>query len=54
MFYYKTGIKQTVVDMLNYSGECINREIEDEKHNAIQSIQKNIPEFTKVLYRYFS
>jgi len=54
MFYYKTGIKQTVVEMLNYSGECINREIEYERNNAIQSIQKNIPEFTKVLYRYFS
>lgn len=54
MFYYKTGIKQSAVEMLNYSDECINREIEDERNNAIQSIQKNIPEFTKVLYRYFS
>lgn len=54
MFYYKTGIKRTVVEMLNYSDECINREIEYERNNAIQSIQKNIPEFTKVLYRYFS
>jgi aldehyde:ferredoxin oxidoreductase len=54
MYYYKTGIKQSAVDMLDYSGQCIDREIEYEKNNAIQSIQKNIPEFTKVLYRYFS
>ncbi|WMJ78743.1 MULTISPECIES: aldehyde ferredoxin oxidoreductase N-terminal domain-containing protein [unclassified Sedimentibacter] len=54
MFYYKTGIKKTAVEMLNYSGECITREIENERNNAMQSIQKNIPEFTKVLYRYFS
>lgn len=54
MFYYKTGIKQSVVEMLNYSGECIKQEIEDERNSAMQSIQKNIPEFTKVLYRYFS
>ncbi len=54
MFYYKTGIRHSPVDLINFSGHCIDKEILDERNFSIESIQKNIPEFTKVLYRYFS
>lgn len=54
MFYYKTGIKQSIIEILNYSSKCIETEMEYEKNIITNSIKKNIPEFTKVLYRYFS
>lgn len=54
MYYYKTGQKLTAVEMINFANECMESEIINEKNNAVGVIQKNIPEFTKVLYRYFS
>ncbi len=54
MFYYKTGMRYSPADLINFAGHCIDKEILDERNFAIESIQKNIPEFTKVLYRYFS
>ncbi len=54
MYYYKTGQKLSAVEMINFANKCIENEIKNEKDNAIEVIHKNIPEFTKVLYRYFS
>nr|WP_312576696.1 aldehyde ferredoxin oxidoreductase N-terminal domain-containing protein [Sedimentibacter sp.] len=54
MYYYKTGQKLNAVELINFADKCIKNEIRNEKNNAVEVIQKNIPEFTKVLYRYFS
>lgn len=53
MYYYHTGLRTSPVEMINFASECIQKELSDERNNAIESIQLNIPEFTKVLYRYF-
>lgn len=54
MYYYKTGQKLNAVELINFADKCIKNEIRNDKNNAVEVIQKNIPEFTKVLYRYFS
>lgn len=53
MYYYKTGIKITPVEMIKFSQICIENELKFESENALSTVRKNIPEFTKVLYRYF-
>ena len=54
LFTYKTGIEVTSVELINYARGCMEMEKEYEKENFINNIQKNIPPFTKVLYRYFA
>jgi len=54
MFYYKTGYRLSPIDMIKFAGNCIEEELSYENKSAASIIQKNIPEFTKVLYRYFS
>lgn len=53
LYYYKTGIKITPVEMIKFSQICIENELKFESENALSTVRKNIPEFTKVLYRYF-
>lgn len=54
MFYYKSGIRKTVPELLQYAGECINNEMNFQKECHDSEIQKIIPDFIKVLYNYFS
>lgn len=54
LFTYKTGIEVTPLDLINYAKECMKIELEYEGKCANDSIVKNIPPFTKVLYRYFA
>lgn len=53
LFYYKTGIKIKEKDLIEYSLKCLSDELEAERQSKTSSIQKRIPEFVKVLYRYF-
>lgn len=54
LFTYRTGINVTPIELINYARNCMEMEIEYERGNSTNSIQKNIPPFTKVLYRYFA
>ena len=54
LFTYKTGIEVTSIDLIRYARECMDRELNYEIINGQGNIQKNIPPFTKVLYRYFA
>lgn len=54
LFTYKTGINVTPIELINYARNCMEMEMEYERGNSTNSIQKNIPPFTKVLYRYFA
>ena len=49
----KFGETVTALDMLRYAGECIQEELDYQRDNLAGSVQKSIPEFIKVLYRYF-
>jgi aldehyde:ferredoxin oxidoreductase len=53
MFYYKTGVPTHEGDLIDYSVQCLEAEKEYEIEAKTQSVQKVIPEFVKVLYRYF-
>jgi len=53
MFYCKTGMQIHERDLIDYSIQCLKAEEEYEIEAKIQSVQKGIPEFVKVLYRYF-
>ncbi len=50
----KFGEPVTALDLLQYAGHCIQEELEYQRKNQMDSVQKSIPEFIKVLYRYFS
>lgn len=54
IFNYRTGIDITSVELINYARNCMEIEMEYERGNSTNRIQKNIPPFTKVLYRYFA
>ena len=54
MFEGVTGVKTNAQDILSFAQKSIERELEIETHFKNGIVQKNIPEFTKVLYRYFS
>lgn len=54
LFTYKTGIETTPLELINYARGCISIELEYEEKCAKEDIVKNIPPFTKVLYRYFA
>ena len=49
----RLGKKVTLLEMLEYAGRCIERETEYQRRNLSETVQKNIPEFIKVLYQYF-
>jgi len=53
MFYYKTGLPVHDRDLIDYSIQCLKAEQAYELRAKTQSVQKVIPEFVKVLYRYF-
>lgn len=53
MFYHKTGLKVEPKDLINYAIECLKEEETYERMAKLASIQKGIPEFVKVLYRYY-
>lgn len=53
MYKYKTGRESSEKDILKYALETIEREKEYERKAKITSVEKTIPEFVKVLYRYF-
>ncbi|MEG0613941.1 MAG: aldehyde ferredoxin oxidoreductase N-terminal domain-containing protein [Clostridium sp.] len=54
LFTYKTGIEVTTIDLIKYARGCINEELNYAIINGEGNINKNIPPFTKVLYRYFA
>ena len=41
------------VQLLEYAGECLAAEADMAKDSAAASVRRSIPEFVKVLYRYF-
>jgi aldehyde:ferredoxin oxidoreductase len=53
MYYYKTGISIHERNLIDYSIQCLKEEENYEMKAKEQSVQKAIPEFVKVLYRYF-
>lgn len=53
MFYYKTGVPTHERNLIDYSVQCLEAEEAYEVKAKMQSVQKVIPEFVKVLYRYF-
>jgi aldehyde:ferredoxin oxidoreductase len=53
LFTFKTGIDVTPVQLINYAINCMKTELEYERRNSQENIQKSVPPFTKVLYRYF-
>jgi len=53
IFYSKTGIKTEPSKIIQYSLACMERESTFETNSKLGSVQKTIPEFVKVLYRYF-
>lgn len=53
IFFFKTGINLKEGELIRYSLECLNKEEQFEKATKLHHIQKKIPEFVKVLYRYF-
>lgn len=53
MFYYKTGLPTDERNLIDYSVQCLKAEEEYEIEAKTRSVQKVIPEFIKVLYRYF-
>ncbi len=53
LFYYRTGVKVTPEELIIYGLNCIDEEIKFEAQAKDASVEKTIPEFVKVLYRYF-
>ena len=53
MFYYKTGMPIHERNLIDYSMQCLKAEEEYEMKAKLQSVRKVIPEFVKVLYRYY-
>ena len=48
-----TGNAVSVVQLLDYAGECLDNELQMVRSNSAACVKQNIPEFVKVLYRYF-
>ena len=48
-----TGSAVSVVQLLNYAGECLDNELQMVRSISASGVKQNIPEFVKVLYRYF-
>lgn len=53
LFYYRTGIKIQPKKLIDDGLKSIDEEIEFERQAKNASVEKTIPEFVKVLYRYF-
>ncbi len=53
LFEAKTGRKVEANDLIKYSVDCLKIEEDYEKQAKLLSLQKEIPEFVKVLHRYF-
>jgi len=53
VFYYKTGVKVEPSEIISYSLNCMEREMKYEEASKVNTVEKTIPEFVKVLYRYF-
>ena len=53
LFYYRTGIKIDPKKLIEDGLKSIDEEIEFERQAKNYSVEKTIPEFVKVLYRYF-
>lgn len=53
LYTYKTGRQITVGELLEYSGKCLRVEDELTRSTRRQATIRSIPEFVKVLYRYF-
>lgn len=54
MYFYKTGLKIESREILEYSLNTLNTEKGYEKKASLSGIRKSIPNFVKVLYRYFN
>ena len=48
-----TGNAVSVVQLLNYAVECLDNELQMVRSNSASGVKQSIPEFVKVLYRYF-
>ena len=53
MYLYKTGIKISEKDILQYALQTIENEKAYDKEAKLSDVSKTIPNFVKVLYRYF-
>lgn len=53
LYSCRTGENVTPVQLLEYAGECLAAEADMAKDSAAASVRRSIPEFVKVLYRYF-
>lgn len=53
MFTAKTDVPMSVYELLQYSKECIENELSFHKDSVLHDVKMTVPEFTKVLYRYF-
>lgn len=49
----RTGKEVTPAELLRYAGECLAEEERMARSGAAVSVRRSIPEFVKVLYRYF-
>jgi aldehyde:ferredoxin oxidoreductase len=53
LFFYKTGIEVNEKSILDYALKTIKNEKEYEGEVKLKNVSKTIPNFVKVLYRYF-
>lgn len=53
LFHYTTGIEIETKTLIDYGLKTLERELDFERRAKESSAQKTIPEFVKVLYRYF-
>lgn len=53
-FYYKTGLKVSYEELIRYGLKTIEDELLYKTSSNIKEAEKSIPQFVKVLYRYFS
>lgn len=53
MYLHKTGIKISEKDILQYALQTIENEKAYDKEAKLSDVSKTIPNFVKVLYRYF-
>jgi aldehyde:ferredoxin oxidoreductase len=51
---YKMGIDIEIRDLIAYGRNSLKKELDFFRKSAFHNIETNIPEFTKVLYRYFN
>lgn len=54
MYYYKTGLKIEPKEILQYALDTLASENQYEKEARLLGVSKAIPNFVKVLYRYFN